>query len=189
MNAKKKVDKSDKVLNNSIKSDVESDNQQKPEAVIQSAPRKRESREETLRRKRETRVPLTGGDKLHVPSEIQAKYAKEGYKLEIFNDEGSRLDEAQQAGWEFVKGDVPTRDRAVGDGEQIGENVSRPVGGGITGYLMFIEEELVQEDAKKEQDRVDESEKAIRRTQQLESDMAKDGAGGQAYGEIKQTVR
>lgn len=182
---KKIVDKPIENMDNQGKLDVGSDNTMSE--ATSNPPRKRESREEVLMRKRKTRTPMTGGNRLHVPEHIREKYKKDGYVLEIFNDEPGRLESAKKAGWEFVTGDVSTRDRSVGDGEQVGENVSRPVGDGVNGYLMFIEKELHEDDMREEQDRVDASEKPINRAKELKEDMEKDGDGG-AYADISQKV-
>jgi hypothetical protein len=91
---------------------------------------------------------------------------EEGYVYRIINDKyrnaETRLADAQNGGWEFVEGDDAIGETRVGDSSKLDSRVARNVGNGVTGYLMRIKKEWYDEDQKVKQDRIDETEKAMK---------------------------
>lgn len=107
--------------------------------------------------KRAKRVPLGSlRQKLHVPEELK----EDGYHYHWFNDIPGRLEQAGQAGYEFVGG-TPTGE--AGDtNTDIGSRTSTVVdrAEGTRAYLMRIPKEYYDEDQAAKQavnDRVDEA--------------------------------
>jgi hypothetical protein len=112
-------------------------------AEVQNGPTAKE-----IEQIRQTRTPLDGRvEKLRVYGKIP------GYHLHIFNEDGARLEEAQRAGYAFVKrGEIQNVGRDVASfNTDPGENVrfvvgKRDNGNPMYGYLMKIPEEIFQED-------------------------------------------
>lgn len=86
---------------------------------------------------------------------------REGFVRRWMNDENNRLAQALDAGWDFVHKDGQERtgdSSGTQEGAGSDSRVSRPVGGGITGYLMEMPQELYDEDQRAKQRLVDASE-------------------------------
>jgi len=120
-----------------------------------------ESRERTESR-RERRVPLGAPRlKLAVPD-------RNGYKRRWVNDDGGRLQEAQDGGYQFVTDSTLHVGHDVENGNSdMGSRVSRIVGktdGGepLRAFLMEIKQEWYDEDQAEKQKKVDEIDEAIK---------------------------
>lgn len=98
--------------------------------------------------RRATRIPF---------GSVQQKLAyenREGYHRHWFNDTGSRIDRALQAGYEHVKGK---------DGKHVTRIVGVAEGGGaLHSFLMEIPEEWYKEDMAREQELINAREAAIK---------------------------
>lgn len=95
----------------------------------------------------------------HVTRLVNDGMPNDPYRIQRFLD----------AGWKFVhknqeNGDVTLGERTVNSAESTDSLVSRPVGKGVTTYLMAIHKDLYKEDQEAKQARVDESERAMKAT-------------------------
>jgi len=104
------------------------------------------------------RIPI-GRQKLKLTASVP-----DGYVGHIFNDAPGELEEALQAGWDFIN----DRDGKITLGEDdgntdIGSRVSRVVdrGNGRKGFLMVLKKELFEEDKKEKEKIVDKIASAI----------------------------
>ena len=86
-------------------------------------------------KQRPARIPMTAGNKLHVPDEFK----KEGYQQYWQVDRPGVIEQMIAAYWEKVTDDN-------------GKPVTVPAGGGDTLYLMHIEQKYYEEDIKRQQD-------------------------------------
>lgn len=94
------------------------------------------------------------------------------YSYRVINDQDDRLARAQEAGYEHVSSESQLGDLRVAEGTIPGANVAKPVGNGVTGYLMRIKKEWFDEDqAAKEEGR-----KELERA--MEPDKSKGQYGG-----------
>ncbi len=84
------------------------------------------------------------------------------YNYRIINDKDDRIKQAQIGGYEFVESTEQLGDLRVAEATKIGSRVSKPVGHGMTGYLMRIKKEWYDEDQTEKQKRVDLLEKAMK---------------------------
>lgn len=76
-----------------------------------------------------------------------------GYVYRWVNDLDTRIQIFQDAGYEFVPtGEGQVGDKRVGTASDVGSWVSKPVGSGITAYLMKIKQEWFEEDQQKKLD-------------------------------------
>lgn len=80
----------------------------------------------------------------------------------IVNDQDERLQQALEAGYQFVESDETLGDKRVAEGGKVDSRVSKPVGNGVRGFLMRIPKEYYAEDQKAKMDLVDETEKAMK---------------------------
>lgn len=80
------------------------------------------------------------------------------YKYRVINDVDARLMDAEAAGYEFVESNEQLGDERVAEASSMGSRVSKPVGGGTTGYLMRIPMEYYEEDQAAKAARVDATE-------------------------------
>jgi len=80
----------------------------------------------------------------------------------VVNDKDSRLKDAQAAGYEFVVSDEKLGDIRVAEGSSMDSRVAKPVGGGVTGYLMRIPKEFYDEDQTAKYDKINKSEEAMK---------------------------
>jgi len=107
-----------------------------------------------VKAKRNTRVKLGSRNKLKYPD-------KPGFHRRVVNDRDDRIEQFLAAGYVHVKGDEVGGDLSVKDPAKLGKNVSKPVGNGITGYLMEIPQEFYDEDQKEKQEKITRAERAI----------------------------
>jgi hypothetical protein len=84
------------------------------------------------------------------------------YVYRVVSDKDGRIEKMQTFGYEFVESDEPIGDYRVAEGSKMGSAVSKPVGGGITGYLMRTRKEFYDEDQKAKAGRVDATEAALK---------------------------
>ena len=80
----------------------------------------------------------------------------------VINDQDERLQQAQEAGYEFVVSDAPLGDKRAAEGGKIDSRVSKPVGNGVRGFLMRIPKEYYEEDQNAKMAKVDDMEKALK---------------------------
>ena len=104
----------------------------------------------TARKGRTRRKPLGTRAKLEIPE----KYIEAGYVYRVVNDTPGRLEDFQEAGWEFVK----RSDSEVDDGS--GSNLSFHVGVGadkkpLRAFAMRIKKEWFDEDQAAKQEELD----------------------------------
>ncbi len=84
------------------------------------------------------------------------------YSYRVINDKDDRIKLAQEGGYEFVESTEQLGELKVAEASKMGTKVSKPVGHGITGYLMRIKKEWYDEDQKVKQERVNATEAAMR---------------------------
>lgn len=80
----------------------------------------------------------------------------------VINDQDERLQQAQEAGYEFVTSNEPLGDKRVAEGGAVDSRVSKPVGNGTRGFLMRIPKEYYEEDQDSKMSKVTETEKALK---------------------------
>jgi hypothetical protein len=86
------------------------------------------------------------------------------YQYRIVNDKDDRIKAALEGGYEFVESDDTLGDVRVAEASKVGKNVSKPVGGGTTGFLMRIKKEWYDEDQQRKLEAVERTESAMQRT-------------------------
>lgn len=107
-------------------------------------------------RSKSTRVPLGNRARLSFNN------LEEGYVYRVINDVDDRIKRAEAAGYEFVESESSLGETRVADASKMGAKVSKPVGGGMTGYLMRIKKDWYDEDQKAKQARIDDTESAMK---------------------------
>jgi hypothetical protein len=80
----------------------------------------------------------------------------------VINDQDERLQQAQEAGYEFVTGDEQLGDKRAAEGGKIDSRVSKPVGNNTRGFLMRIPKEFYDEDQDAKMGKVEDLEKALK---------------------------
>jgi hypothetical protein len=111
---------------------------------------------------RPTRVPLGQRGRLTYSPEMLEEWKARGLRPRLINDAPGRVADALKAGYQFVTSDGKIGDEKVADPTKMGAYLSVHTGSGVTGYLMVQPEEWYQEDQKVKQDRVDDSERAMK---------------------------
>ena len=108
--------------------------------------------------KRVDRKPLSARGPLNITGEKDPNF-----HYRFVNDQGNRVYNYQQAGYEIVTdGDLTVGDSRVSDASNLG-SAHRVVGdGGTTSVLMRIKKEWFDEDQAKKAARVDEQEQAMK---------------------------
>ena len=86
----------------------------------------------------------------------------ENFHYHVINDKDGRLQRAQDGGYEFVESTEGLGDQMAAEASKMGKNVSKPVGHGVTGYLMRIPKELYDEDQKAKQREVAATEQTMK---------------------------
>ena len=107
-------------------------------------------------RSRQARSPLG------MRNRLTFKNLDPAYNYRIINDKDDRIKQAQEGGYEFVESSEQLGDLKVAEATKIGSRVSKPVGHGMTGYLMRIKKEWYDEDQSKKQEKVDTLEKSMK---------------------------
>ena len=98
------------------------------------------------------------------------------FSYRIINDKNDRLRRAQEAGYEFVEDEAQLGDSRAAEASSIDSRVAKPVGNGITGYLMRIPKAFYDEDQAAKIAEIEKTEAAM-------TPVDKDGKGTGAYGE------
>ena len=80
----------------------------------------------------------------------------------VINDKPGRIQEALEAGYRFIMSDGQLGDERCSDPTKMGSYVTKHVGSVMTAYLMAIPKEFYDEDQAAKQQRVTESEKAMK---------------------------
>ena len=114
-----------------------------------------------IAKNRPTRVPLGARNRLSFRISDADKAA---YSYRVINDQDDRLARAQEAGYEFVASDQPLGELGVAEASSLGANVAKPVGNGVTGYLMRIPREFYDEDQAAKEAKLTEIEKSMQTT-------------------------
>lgn len=114
------------------------------------------SRQAMIDEKRPKRTPLG--------SRARLSFSKKepGFIYRVINDVDERLVQAQEAGYEFVKGDGTLGDPRAGEGGRVDSRISKPVGNGVRGFLMRIPDEYYKSDQDEKEKRVAASEAAMK---------------------------
>ena len=108
---------------------------------------------------RTTRVPVTERNILSV------KGKEPGYHYRIVNDAGDRIQQLQDAGYEFVDAStVQVGDKRINSTSPEGTHAQVSVGGGVKAYVMRIKQEWYDEDQAAKQARVNQLEETIQQT-------------------------
>lgn len=107
-------------------------------------------------RSKAARVPLGNRARLSFNN------LEEGYVYRVINDVDDRIKRAESAGYEFVESEASLGETRVADASKIGAKVSKPVGGGITGYLMRIKKDWYNEDQETKQKQISSTEAAMK---------------------------
>jgi hypothetical protein len=84
------------------------------------------------------------------------------YVYRVINDKDDRLKRATDGGYEFVESTESLGDKMAAEATKMGKNVSKPVGHGVTGYLMRIKKEWYEEDQKNKQSQVNATEQTMK---------------------------
>ena len=84
------------------------------------------------------------------------------FSYRVINDQEDRLQQAQEAGYQFVESDEPLGDKRVAEGGKVDSRVSKPVGNGVRGFLMRIPKEYYEEDQAAKMNQISETEKAFK---------------------------
>ena len=84
------------------------------------------------------------------------------YKYRVVSDKDGRLQRAQDGGYEFVESTEGLGDQMAAEASKMGKNVSKPVGHGVTGYLMRIPKALYDEDQLAKQSQVNATEQTMK---------------------------
>ena len=110
------------------------------------------------RAQRPTRTPIGGRrDILSIRGKVP------GFEYRVANDTPGRIDTLLEAGYEIVTHGAEVGDKRVGTPSPEGSPVKISVGGGKQGYLMRQKDEWYDEDQKRKQDAIDETEASMKR--------------------------
>jgi hypothetical protein len=80
----------------------------------------------------------------------------------VINDTDDRLQQAQEAGYEFVVSDEKLGDKRAAEGNAIDSRVSKPVGNGTRGFLMRIPKDYYTEDQEAKIKKIEELEQSMK---------------------------
>lgn len=97
-----------------------------------------------------------------------------GYEYRFVNDEGDRIAQFQEMGYEIVSDDkITVGDRRIANPTKEGTPTQIAVGGGNTAFLMRIKKEWYDEDQAKKQSQVKELEKSMKTEARNSADYGK----------------
>lgn len=105
-------------------------------------------------RAQKKRKPIGRKNKLVAPK-------KKGYVRRFINDIPGRLQEFLDAGYTVVNDGSKTGDDNVGRASKLGGNSMTPVGGGLDGILVEIQEDWYREDQANKQKEIDKKEESL----------------------------
>lgn len=143
---------------NTVEPTIEIEQEAAPAPTLVQVARPRPERDMPVNREhgRPERVPVYKRDR------ISFKGMDPNYQYRVVNDVDNRLQTFLEGGYEFVEGTQPIGDTVVGDASPLDSRISKPVGGGITGYLMRIKKEWYDQDQAAKAAKVKETEQAIK---------------------------
>jgi len=105
---------------------------------------------------------------------------EQGLTPRLVSDDPGRVELFLKRGYKFIQADGQIGDEKAAEPSNMGANLVKHVGGGKSGYLMAIPTEWYEEDQRKKQGLVEDSEKAMKAPKKGEK-LAPDAAGT-AYG-------
>lgn len=111
---------------------------------------------------RPKRIPLGERGRLVYSPQLLAELKAQDLVPRLITDKPGRIDAALQAGYRFVQSDGQIGEERVADPSNMGGNLTTHVGDGQVGYLMVLPKEFYDEDQKVKQQRVDDSEAAMK---------------------------
>jgi len=119
----------------------------------------RKSRREKLEEKRAKRQPIMGNTQ-----RLKMDSIPKGFVARWFNDDGSRIQDARNAGWEFLRKDDNEIVEDVDDmGTVIRQRVDKKASGEpLYAYLMVLEEEIYNEAQEEKQAGIDAVEEGLK---------------------------
>ena len=85
------------------------------------------------------------------------------YVYRVINDQDERLQQAQEAGYEFVISEEKLGDKRAAEAGAVDSRVSKPVGNGTRGFLMRIPKEFFEQDQDVKMGKIEEIEKALKK--------------------------
>ncbi len=129
---------------------------------------------------RPERMSMDVNGPLTYSPELMARLRAEGLTPRLVNDDPGRIDKFLRRGYKFVQDDGQIGDIRAGEATKLGGNAVKHVGSGKSGYLMAIPTEWYEEDHKRKQDAIDETEKGMKAPRKG-AKLAPD-AVGEAYG-------
>ena len=129
---------------------------------------------------RPERMSLGTRGSLTYSPELLKELKNEGLTPRLVSDDPGRIDTFLKRGYKFVQDDGQIGDEKAGDPSKMGGNAVKHVGSGKSGYLMAIPTEWYEEDQRKKQDSIDDTEKAMKAPKKGEK--LKGGDVGDAYG-------
>jgi hypothetical protein len=112
--------------------------------------------------------------------ELLAQLRAEGLTPRLVSDDPGRVDKFLRRGYKFVQDDGRIGDERAGEATKLGGNAVKHVGSWKTGFLMAIPTDWYEEDHKRKQDAIDETEKGMKAPRKG-AKLAPD-AQGEAYG-------
>ena len=129
---------------------------------------------------RPERMALESRGTLTYDPKLIADMKEQGLTLRLVTDDPGRIDAKVKRGWKFVQEDGQIGDEKAAEPTKVGGNLSKHVGSGKQGYLMAIPTEWYEEDQRKKQVAVDDSEAAMKAPRKG-AKLAADGVA-EAYG-------
>lgn len=129
---------------------------------------------------RPQRMSLGERGSLTYDPELLAELKSQGLTPRLVSDEPGRIDTFLKRGYKFIQADGQIGDEKAAEASKVGANLVKHVGSGKQGFLMAIPTEWYEEDQRKKQDLVDDSEKAMKAPKKGEK--LKGGETGEVYG-------
>ncbi len=135
---------------------------------------------------RPERMSLGERGSLTYDPELLAEMKAQGLTPRLVSDEPGRIETFLKRGYKFIQADGQIGDEKAGESSKVGANLVKHVGSGKQGFLMAIPTEWYEEDQRKKQALVDDSEKAMKPPKKGEvltgEAPAKGDIVGRAYG-------
>lgn len=129
---------------------------------------------------RPERMSLGERGSLTYDPELLRELKAQGLTPRLVSDEPGRIDTFLRRGWKFIQDDGQIGDQKAADPGKMGGNAVKHIGSGKAGYLMAQPTEWYEEDQRKKQVQVEESELAMKAPKKG-AKLAPD-AEGTAYG-------
>ena len=129
---------------------------------------------------RPERMSLGERGSLTYDPELLRELREQGLTPRLVSDDPGRIDVFLKRGYKFIQADGQIGDEKAGEGAKMGANLVKHVGSGKNGFLMAIPTEWYEEDQRKKQNLVDESELSMKAPKKGEK--LKGGEAGEAYG-------